>query len=185
MLKTPTFIVLLAFTSGCDIGDARDGASTREDSAVRIAKLLEEMPDWQGSGGWNPKKREDRFRRIMEVFQTIDSYDTATIRAGIVCYKGTEDYQLGIPQHGKLYALNKFLFKWPAVAPDLKYPVRPGHAPNSEEASSWPFEVKDGKLFLTGTSHGYYAGPEYHALEAFDECLREYGRRNPAPDKTK
>jgi len=137
----------------------------RPGNAERISRLL------LASHPVPESSRDDQ--SCVLTFQTIDSYSTQDIRAGIALF--ARDSGLGhsggpdiLDAYTLVFALDRYLFNLPTGVIGT---------PSAQEGEAWPV-VRDrsGKLQLLGM-HRQYFGGDWFWDKDFDACSK-FGRRN-------
>jgi len=182
----------------------------REDSVDKIGGLLRSLPDWPclpEDGGEKSVAEAnadaDELERIME---QIATFDTDSLREAVVRYYREIHSRRTKAVEEHLILLNKFLFNLPERVPrgsrHFEMLCQGGNLGgrkkvvadaqlfgfNSDELPArWPwYEDFDGRwrFWVTRGMNGALItfGPPYAAVEVFDYCLREFGRREIRAD---
>jgi hypothetical protein len=178
----------------------------REDNVEEICRLLRSLPEWPAiSDPGNEESdalaqaKAEELERIME---EIATFDTDSLREAVVRYDREIHYRRTKAVEEHLILLNRFLFNLPErvvrSSPHFRMLLQGGGLggrkkvvadaqlfgfDSDELPARWPwYEDFDGRwrFWLTRGMNGALItfGPPYPAVDVFDYCLREFGRRD-------
>jgi hypothetical protein len=167
---------------------------------AEVIKILDSIPGWPMIAFDRNEESLNRAnadaQKIEASMEKIAQFDSSVIRVAISQYEADFDKSRRPETDSeRLLFLNRFLFKIPETvrrdSPHFSHiggggwiPMPPrrlitGIAPSDVRFARWPWlEEKDGtyrfEVHLFGLK---YNGPPYPALEIFDYCEKEFGRR--------
>jgi hypothetical protein len=162
--------------TGAPSPSAKEKTGT-ESPVKNVLNVLKQLPAWTRLGA----DRRGRYR-VAELLMPLLRERAENVRAAMKIYIRdlSKTSQLNdIDGMSRLFVLNRYYFDVPSTISLEKIRSFGGWdcVPSDEKSLNplWPWSIRRGKKFLTGTFGGYF-GPIYLALDEFDFFRKSFSR---------